>query len=208
MSLTEEDIKRIAKEVFEEELKKGIKVGENSITIDGDKITFSDSTTLSTSNYYKFRRIMGTHDSDYSCPFSWDSGTISTTYDMYKIVFRVGMQGNSGAVRMQINGITSNVYDYQYLLDDGIGENTSQPSILVSELDAYENLAGEIIVKGKQTEEANTFYPTVFFNLAASPSDEVAIKGEVKSDVSAVNRFKIWTTQNATGNIIVYGFNF
>ena len=207
MNWTETDIKRIAKEVFTEELKKGIKIGENSITINGDDITFSDSTTQSSA--FKWVKIATHNDNDTSTTFNWNDGSFSPTYDVYKIIFRLGVYTDMTNFWMTINNNTSSNYKYLYISDTNIHESSGVSQFsLAGLMSVRESIAGEIFVKGKPNTGATTFYPSVAANIAGDCSYGVLIRGQLAVDVDYVNQFRIWGSAASVGNIVLYGMNF
>jgi hypothetical protein len=154
-------------------------------------------------------------NSNTSTNIDFDTGVLGTTYDMYRIIGI--LENTSGAYNLwcQINGLGTSDYDYVYY--DGGGTSSSVNNALWRL--AYGNVAGPmlfdyLIIGNYEVAPANQFIQIIGDTGAgdyqALTGAERTLWGEYTANVSQVNRIRVWTsaTEDTTGRMHVYGFNF
>ena len=142
-----------------------------------------------------------------------DTGVMGTTYDMYKIIYRVeNFDTGTITVRLRLNGITD---PYYYFIEEqgatGIVEQSAENYFFLTDLHSEGVGTGEYLIRGYS--DANDNIPTIHGNSYGKLtfSDANLLGGIItSSNISQINRIHLTTasTYVATGDLVVLGFNF
>lgn len=142
-----------------------------------------------------------------------DTGVMGTTYDMYKIIYKVdNYDTGTITVRLRLNGISN---AYYYFIEEqgatGIVEQSAEYYFFLTDIHSEGVGTGEYIIRGYS--DANDNLPTIHGNSygKATFSDGNLLGGIMtSSNITQINRIHLTTaaTYVATGELAVLGFNF
>lgn len=159
-----------------------------------------------------WNQITSFSDSDTSTAVSWDTGTLSTTYHLYKIQVQIESQTtNQNYGIVNVNGDTSSNYNR-------LDINGNQSFNLVNGASRWPNVGRhdggglwsvEAVITGDNriVEPTNNQHPTISVESAQRPGDATMLNGILGVNYTGVDQLKYSTNAVATGRMKVYGKN-
>lgn len=149
-----------------------------------------------------------------------DTGTLSTTYDLYFVeVVYDNKSTSDNSLRIRLNGDASSAYN-----TNGIDWETSSFTRLtgrtefqrLADTDGNEPGVLEATIRGglPVAADAATYpYVSASFNASTTKnpgidaSDFIPMHGRLRSEHEDINRLEVWTTTDATGTVNIFGRN-
>lgn len=143
-------------------------------------------------------------DDDRGSVFDFDSGSFSTTYDIYTIKYVIWNTSGVNTVALRVQD--DNDGDYGQLCRDGTtqyGRNRWK----IGEVGSDFTVHGEVTVRGGNPPIDDTSTRVSMSNEGGGLDGGVAETGRYLKHVEAVDKINLFTTSKATGKLAIWGEN-
>lgn len=154
-------------------------------------------------------------DTDLSTPVDFDTGTLSDTYDKYKVDLILESFGayndNFNEFACRVNNIGSNVYNYAVV--DTYGDVEKHEGInrfrFMSRTTREHTAHAEYKFASDVTgTKANKRWANVSGDGSGAHEQGKLDHGHVDADIGTIDRFRFWTIEAATGVVQIQGKNY
>jgi len=153
-------------------------------------------------------------DTDSSTTIDYDSGTLSTTYDLYRVVLHYHSHGGStydfNEGRFRINNRSTSNYQMTNIAGGNTVTQTNKPH--------WENLGkvenskdrdgvADVVIRGTSpASSASSQHPTVSARHCAGTFDTFQLNnGTFREDIEVVDQVEVWTIGDAVGEVRLHG---
>ncbi|WP_331234213.1 hypothetical protein [Natronorarus salvus] len=150
-------------------------------------------------------------DDNRSTPIDYEAD-IGSIYDTYAIEANFSPQTGTVPVYMRVGNIEDDVYEYRSFEGTEITTTSGESEWTLAVLTAggrggAVRLAGQVAIRHDPTAPHNRNTISSSFNLSTVSDDEVMVNGNIAQAVNLARALRIWTEQNMTARINLYGID-
>lgn len=171
------------------------------------KIPSGVSSSGSTSNN-GWNLITSYSDTNTTDTFSFDTNTLSTTYDLYWILGIVEtLTSSSNILKAIVNNLTSPNYVYTTTRNNDLSYNSGYPGWELGSNTLSMPIMFDVYIRGNIGSYAASPIPLIFGNISSVNQNNNLYRGYYNTSIPNISRIKIYTTNLATGKLQLFGKN-